>query len=439
MTGLLDWIKTPEGQGLLSAAFGGLAGARRGAPLNSIGGAGMAGLMGYSGALDRQDRTAQEAQQRQLRDMQMKAAQFGLQKTERDMQTEEAIRAAAQGAYAPAMPGLGGLNSSLPAEMQTPMVPGKPAAFNTDQFLGQVMSIDPVRGMEWQAKFKKEPKYTVVDGNLVRTDTDKPTVAFTAPQKPEATPSAIREYQFAQGQGYAGTFDQWSKEQKRAGASSNSTNVTYGAPVAGIGPDGRPVFFQPPNRAGEPPQIIPGIQPPKIGDEMRERDQQRATTIQGVEDSLSVLDKAITHPGRATATGLSGAIDPRNYVPGTAARDFHVLKDQIGGKAFLQAFESLKGGGQITQVEGEKATAAIARLNTAQSDEEYRAALAEFRGIVAQGYQRMTGKPYQPKTREASGNLSAKPANGMPMKGQIVDGHKFKGGNPADPANWEKQ
>lgn len=25
-----------------------------------------------------------------------------------------------------------------------------------------------------------------------------------------------------------------------------------------------------------------------------------------------------------------------------------------------------------------------------------------------------------------------------PMKGQIVDGHKFKGGNPADPSSWEK-
>jgi hypothetical protein len=53
MNGLLDFLKTPEGQGLLSATFGGLAGARRGAPLNSIGRAGLAGLAGYSGALDR--------------------------------------------------------------------------------------------------------------------------------------------------------------------------------------------------------------------------------------------------------------------------------------------------------------------------------------------------------------------------------------------------
>ncbi|WP_085695346.1 MULTISPECIES: hypothetical protein [unclassified Pseudomonas] len=54
MDGLLDFVKTPEGQGLLSAAFGGLAGARRGAPVNTLGIAGLAGIGGYSNALQRQ-------------------------------------------------------------------------------------------------------------------------------------------------------------------------------------------------------------------------------------------------------------------------------------------------------------------------------------------------------------------------------------------------
>lgn len=51
MGGLLDFIQTPAGVGLLSAAFGGLAGARRGAgPLNTIGAAGLSGVAGYSAA-----------------------------------------------------------------------------------------------------------------------------------------------------------------------------------------------------------------------------------------------------------------------------------------------------------------------------------------------------------------------------------------------------
>lgn len=54
MAGLMDWIKTPEGQGLLSAAFAGMAGAQRGTPWNNAGRAGVAGLMGYNKALESQ-------------------------------------------------------------------------------------------------------------------------------------------------------------------------------------------------------------------------------------------------------------------------------------------------------------------------------------------------------------------------------------------------
>ena len=71
MNGLLDFIKTPEGQGLLSAAFGGLAGARRGAPLNSIGRAGLAGLTGYGNALESQDQRAKIAADNELRQLQL--------------------------------------------------------------------------------------------------------------------------------------------------------------------------------------------------------------------------------------------------------------------------------------------------------------------------------------------------------------------------------
>lgn len=69
--GLLDFLQTPEGQGLLSAAFGGLAGARRGEPINSIGRAGLAGLSGYAGAQDRQLQQQQFGMSKELRDLQV--------------------------------------------------------------------------------------------------------------------------------------------------------------------------------------------------------------------------------------------------------------------------------------------------------------------------------------------------------------------------------
>lgn len=62
--------------------------------------------------------------------------------------------------------------------------------------------------------------------------------------------------------------------------------------------------------------------------------------------------------------------------------------DQITGQAFLQAFNTLRGGGQISNDEGQKATEAIARLNTDQNPRDYRQALNELRTIVQNGVER---------------------------------------------------
>src|SRR3546814_8342146 len=43
--------------------------------------------------------------------------------------------------------------------------------------------------------------------------------------KPESMPAAIKEYQFAQEQGFPGTFQEFQIEQKKAGASRTSVNV----------------------------------------------------------------------------------------------------------------------------------------------------------------------------------------------------------------------
>jgi hypothetical protein len=122
-------------------------------------------------------------------------------------------------------------------------------------------------------------------------------------------------------------------------------------------------------------------------------------TLQKADQTIAVIDKALQHPGRETATGLSSVFDPRNYIPGTDATNFNEVNKQIAGTAFLQAFESLKGGGAISEVEGLKAQQAIARLSTSQSDEEYKAALLELRSIVEQGKiraQQMAGQPMSP-------------------------------------------
>jgi hypothetical protein len=75
---------------------------------------------------------------------------------------------------------------------------------------------------------------------------------------------------------------------------------------------------------------------------------------------------------------------PEKPIGGTNAADFEAKLGQVQGKLFLQAFETLKGGGQITEVEGEKATSALANLSASQSEAQFRAALLEFRYEVGE-------------------------------------------------------
>lgn len=105
---------------------------------------------------------------------------------------------------------------------------------------------------------------------------------------------------------------------------------------------------------------------------------------------IGLIDKAVEHPGRAAATGLSSLFNPMAF-PGSDRTDFLTLADQLKGNAFLQAYQSLKGGGQITEIEGKKAEQAQARLNEAQSEEEYLKALQEMRGLVEDRRNRTPG------------------------------------------------
>ena len=93
------------------------------------------------------------------------------------------------------------------------------------------------------------------------------------------------------------------------------------------------------------------------------------------------------HPGfemTVGATVLPGA----RFVPGSPAADFQARFDQLNGEAFLQAYETLKGGGHITDTEGKKGTQAINRMSLAQSEKEFIAAAREVQGIIKKGVER---------------------------------------------------
>lgn len=118
--GLLDFLQTPAGQGLLAATFGGLAGARRGEPINSLGRAGLAGLSGYAGAQERQLVQENAGINRQLRDMQ-------LQQMRRQQEQDQRRRELLPQLFAPQVsePQIGINEIGLP-QVQRPAMQGQP-------------------------------------------------------------------------------------------------------------------------------------------------------------------------------------------------------------------------------------------------------------------------------------------------------------------------
>ena len=122
--------------------------------------------------------------------------------------------------------------------------------------------------------------------------------------------------------------------------------------------------------------------------------------IAGKEMMIGQIDALLFDPALGKALGIEGFLRTPLAELGLDTETARVKAriEQIKGGAFLQAFESLKGGGQITELEGQKAEAAQSRLNTAQSEEDFRDALMEYKFYIQQGIRRLNGEQIPPDT-----------------------------------------
>jgi hypothetical protein len=131
------------------------------------------------------------------------------------------------------------------------------------------------------------------------------------------------------------------------------------------------------------------------------------------DEARKQIAKLKEHPGRTYATGKSSVLP---IVPGTSSQDFDVLLNQAKGGVFLQAYTQLKGGGAITQIEGEKAEQAIARMDRAQTESEFLAALDEYDAVIAAGMNRLKQRAGKGGTPYAQGGGTVPP----PPSGFVV-------------------
>ena len=180
-----------------------------------------------------------------------------------------------------------------------------------------------------------------------------------------------------------------------------------------------------------------------------------ALALKNIEDLIgkrdqtgALIEGGKAHPGFETAVGVSGiggGFGLAGFIPGTDTTDFKTRLDQLKGGAFLQAFNQLKGGGAITEKEGEKATAAITRMNTAQSEREFVKAAQEYQQVIQQGMAKAAGKisnPLPTASARSQGTSSRVELDTMPMPaayaGKILttpEGMRYK----SDGKNWVRQ
>lgn len=124
-----------------------------------------------------------------------------------------------------------------------------------------------------------------------------------------------------------------------------------------------------------------------------------------VQEHLRLVDEVVNHPSLGKSIGPVDGRWPDMLTFDTGVRDFRTRVQQITGTAFLQARQDLKGGGQITDFEGQKAEQALLRAEQSVNERDFQQAMLEYKAHIERGYailQEQAG--VEPSGLEQTGN-----------------------------------
>lgn len=339
MMGLLDPTDDPRTMGLLSLGMGLLG--SKGSFGNALSQAGPQALQAMQVVKEREARKKQQEQAQamqqlqmdrayQMQQLQMQQAQMAIAQQQAAQQRQQAVEGAYRGALRSpeqmAMAGGGG-----PSPTNAAAIPNTMPGVDNAALVRGLMQADPMAA--YQMLQPKPADYKVVGDALVAVGPAGVKEAYRAPAKPLAPPAAIQEYEYAKGQGYQGSFEQWDTARKRAGATNVTVPVNTAKPLLNTIAEG-------------------------LG--------------KNIDASLSNAQAAI--PAIQTAQTLKQSVDSGKLIAGPGST-FRVLGLQVGqmlgvggkdgaevlsntrtaiqsmAKAELDAAAQMKGQGQITEAE----------------------------------------------------------------------------------------
>lgn len=132
----------------------------------------------------------------------------------------------------------------------------------------------------------------------------------------------------------------------------------------------------------------------KIGESIGEKIVNLPKVEAQAEQALKLIDDVVNHEGKSAMVGLKNSFyggvpfTKEKALRGTPAAGFMAKYNQLKGKQFLEAYETLKGGGSITEVEGKKATDAISAMDLSTSEEEFDRAAKDLKDVIRTGVER---------------------------------------------------
>lgn len=144
-----------------------------------------------------------------------------------------------------------------------------------------------------------------------------------------------------------------------------------------------PITRQP---VGRIPKDLAGAERQKeVGTAQGKAEATAPQDLQSGQNALDIVTSIRNDPYKSRGTGFTAL---GNAIPGTGGYDFQNKVNQAKSGAFLTAIQQMRGLGALSNSEGGAATAAVNRMNTSTSEEEFDAALDDYEKIVKQGMAR---------------------------------------------------